>query len=201
MYGCLFSCLAIVSVNSVAENDRDSKQLITEFGSDSIVIVEEIDGHRARISNPVKGWIDMTLDDGTDVIVPQSALPAKYRVILAPGHKLPCTEFMDTESQLVDELITDTVVTVIAIIEKRARISRPVAGWISLYNAADHPQIQKVVPQNASILFPRTLHFQFRDTAWNQLNFFRLFCKRYPKHKPIQKSFWESVIIDYEVSE
>lgn len=63
----------MVKINHVTENKRDSKQLITEFHTDYIITVDENDGHQAPISNPVDGWIN--------VIVPQPALPAKYRLI------------------------------------------------------------------------------------------------------------------------
>merc|ERR1712242_457248 len=74
-------------------------------------------------------------------------LPAKYRVVIHPGAL--CKETMELSSKEVCKLPIGTVVTVVEIDGRRARVTSPSKGWLSL-----HASDGRVILQRSSVKSP-----------------------------------------------
>jgi len=74
-------------------------------------------------------------------------LPAKYRVVIHPGAL--CKETKELSSKEVCKLPIGTVVTVVEIDGRRARVSSPSKGWLSL-----HASDGRIILQRSSVKSP-----------------------------------------------
>eukprot|EP00746_Dinoflagellata_sp_MGD_P135326 gnl/MRDRNA2_/MRDRNA2_69315_c0_seq2.p1 gnl/MRDRNA2_/MRDRNA2_69315_c0~~gnl/MRDRNA2_/MRDRNA2_69315_c0_seq2.p1 ORF type:complete len:1504 (-),score=358.30 gnl/MRDRNA2_/MRDRNA2_69315_c0_seq2:149-4660(-) len=115
---------------------------VCELPCETIVFVAEIRGRRARIVKPVSGWLSTHTQDGhifhgSDIIekckdpVPTEESPITYEVVHHDG-ALVRAEYEITSHE-VCELPHETLVSVVEIRGRRGRISKPVAGWLSMH--------------------------------------------------------------------
>jgi len=76
-------------------------------------------------------------------------LPAKYRVVIHPGAL--CKETKELSSKEVCKLPIGTVVTVVEIEGRRARVSAPSKGWLSLHASDGRVILQKSNVKSAAM--------------------------------------------------
>merc|ERR1719228_240338 len=76
-------------------------------------------------------------------------LPAKYRVVIHPGAL--CKETKELSSKEVCKLPIDTVVTVVEIDGRRARVTSPSRGWLSLHASDGRIILQRSNTKSAAM--------------------------------------------------
>jgi len=88
-------------------------------------------GHAKRTKTLARLKVDPVASDGDSKKVTEVKLPAKYRVVIHPGAL--CKDGKELASAEVCKLPIGTVVTVEEIDGRRARVTSPSQGWLSLH--------------------------------------------------------------------
>merc|ERR1712130_436616 len=125
----------------LTKQDLGTLKEILDGGKDKVSAKNERTLARLKVDK-----IDKGKDEEKDKEV---KLPAKYRVVIHPGAL--CKETKELSSKEVCKLPIGTVVTVVEIDGRRARVTSPSRGWLSLHASDGRIILQRSNTKSAAM--------------------------------------------------